>query len=155
MPYILKQRPDVRLRVLGFGPYEEALQGLTRRLGLADHVEIRGVPPTERHAMAETLSQAALVALMSEYETHPMAILEAIALRRSILVADTSGLSELTAQGWAHAIPMHSSAEQIASAILDQLHHPFTPPAFTLPTWDDSANDLYQLYQETVSAKPT
>jgi glycosyltransferase involved in cell wall biosynthesis len=152
MQYILKQRPDVRLRVMGFGPYEESLRGLARKLGLADHVEIRGVPPMERDTLAETLAHAALVTLMSEYETHPIAILEAIALRRSVLVADTSGLGELAAQGWARAIPLHSSAEQIAAAILDQLQHPIKPPAIALPTWDDCVDDLYQLYQETIRA---
>ena len=154
MPYVLKQRPDIRLLVLGSGPYEEALQGLTRKLGLEKHVEIRGIPPEERHAMAEVLSQAALVTLLSEYETPSLAVVEAVALRRSVLVADTSGLSELAAQGWARAIPLHSSAEQIASAILDQLRHPLMPPTITLPTWDDCANDLYELYHAIVSARP-
>ena len=152
MPHILKQRPDVHLRVLGSGPYEQELKELAQRLGLADRVEIRGVPLAERNAMAETLSRAALVVLMSEYETHPMAALEAIALRRSVLVADTSGLSELAENGWARAVPLHSSAEQLASAIFNQLQHPIAPPAITLPTWDDCTNDLIKLYRGTVSA---
>lgn len=153
MPHILKQRPDVRLRILGSGPYEPELQELARKLDLADRIEIRGVPLADRQAMAETLSRAALVVLMSEYETHPMAALEAIALRRSVLVAYTSGLSELVQQGWALAIPLQCSTEQLASAILDQLQHPFVPPAgITLPTWDDCTNDLIKLYRETICA---
>ncbi len=149
MPHILAQRPDVRLRVLGSGPYEQALCNQVRKLGLVDRVEIRGVPLAERHAMAETLARAAMVVLLSEYETHPMAALEAIGLRRSVLVADTSGLSELAEQGWARAIPLDSSPEQVAAAVLAQLENPCAPPDITLPTWDDCANQLYDLYLET------
>ncbi|MBI4788612.1 MAG: glycosyltransferase family 4 protein [Chloroflexi bacterium] len=150
LPHVLKQRPDIHLRVLGGGPFEKQLQDLAHKLGVADRVEIRGVPLAERNAMAETLSRGALVALMSEYETHPMAAMEAIALRRSVLVADTSGLSELAENGWARAISLRSSPEQLAAAMLDQLQHPHVPPPITLPTWDDCANDLYQLYNSFI-----
>lgn len=155
MPHILEKRPDARLLVLGSGPYEPELIKLTKKLGVADHVEIHGLPMTERQAMAETLSRAALVVLMSEWESPSIAALEAIMLRRSLLVADTSGLGELAGQGLARAIPLHSSTKEIAVAILDQLEHPHIAPPITLPTWDDCANDLYDLYQEIARAHST
>jgi glycosyltransferase involved in cell wall biosynthesis len=146
LPYILAQRPDVRLWIAGTGPYEPALRRMAEKLGVADRVEIRAIPVAERETMAVELSKAALVTLLSEYETHPMAALEAVALGCSVLVADTSGLSELAEQGFAQAVPLTSTPEQIAAAALGQLRQPTIPPRLDLPTWDKCARDLLALY---------
>jgi glycosyltransferase involved in cell wall biosynthesis len=146
LPYILEQRPDVRLWIAGTGPYEPALRRMAKKLGVADRVEIRAIPAIDRERMAMELSKAALVTLLSEYETHPIAALEALALGCSVLVADTSGLSELAGQGFARAIPLASSAEQVAAAVLSLLRQPLAPPRLDLPTWDTCAGDLLALY---------
>ncbi len=143
LPFILNQFPDVQLWIAGVGPYEQTLRQLAHHLNVADHVEIRAVPVSERRRMAEKLSQAALVVLLSEYETHPIAVLEAIALGRPALVAATSGLNELASQGLAQAIPLESTPRQVAAAVLDQLRKPHVPPQFELPTWDDCTAGLF------------
>ena len=150
MPYILKQCPDVQLWIAGVGPYEPALNDLANQLNVSDHVEIRAVPVSERERMAEEVSQAALVVLLSEFETHPIAVLEAIALGRPALVAATSGLNELADKGLAQAISLDSTPRQVAEAVLKQLHQPHIPPPFKLPTWDECATDLFRLYQQIV-----
>jgi glycosyltransferase involved in cell wall biosynthesis len=123
---------------------------MSQELGVNDHVEIRAVPVADRTAMARELSRAALVLLLSEYETLPIAVLEAIALGRPVLVADTSGLSELAERGLVRAIPLESTAEQVGAAILEQLRQPFVSKQIDLPTWDDCAADLLDLYQSIV-----
>lgn len=152
MPHVLKKRPDMRLLVLGAGPFEPELAKLSKRLGIAERVEIRGLPMTERDSMIKTLSQAALVVMMSEYETPSIAALEAITLKRSVLVANSTGLAELAEQGLARAVSLHCSPEQLAAAILDQLQYPHLPATIALPTWDDCANQLYDVYQQVAPA---
>jgi glycosyltransferase involved in cell wall biosynthesis len=151
LPAILAARPDARLWIAGVGPYESELRRLADRLGVADRVEIRAIPADDRTAMAAELSRAAVVTLLSEYETHPLAAMEAIALGRPTLVADTSGLSELASRGLATAIPLHSSPRRVAAAVLEQLRRPATPPArLEVPTWDDCAADLLTLYRSVI-----
>ncbi len=150
LPYILKQCPDVQLWIAGVGPYESTLRDLANKLNVSDHVEIRAVPVSERDRMAEEVSQAALVVLFSEYETHPIAVLEAIALGCPALVAATSGLNELADKGLAQAISLDSTPRQVAEAVLEQLRQPHFPPPFKLPTWDECATDLFMLYQQVV-----
>jgi len=145
-PHILKQQPNARLWIAGSGPYEPTLRRMANKLSIADRVEIRAVPAVERDRMAQELSRAKLVTLLSEYETHPMAALEALALGCSLLVADTSGLRELAEQGFARAIPLRSTAEQVATAVLDLLHAPLTAPTLELPSWDVCSADLLDLY---------
>ena len=148
LPYVLEQQPDARLWIAGTGPYEKYLRDLAERLGLSERVDIRAIPISERARMAAEVSKADLVMLMSEYETHPIAVLEAAALGRPVLVADSPGLRELAAEGLARSIPIHSEPQTLASAILRILHEPFVPRAVQLPTWDDCARELSALYLE-------
>ncbi len=150
LPYIVKQCPDVMLWIAGVGPYESTLRDLANKLNVSDHVEIRAVPVSERDRMAEEVSKAALVVLFSEYETHPIAVLEAIALGCPALVAATSGLNELAEKGLAQAISLDSTPRQVAEAVLEQLRQPHIPPPFKLPTWDECATELFMLYQQVV-----
>jgi glycosyltransferase involved in cell wall biosynthesis len=148
LPAILERRPDVQLWVAGAGPYESDLKRLARELHVADHVDIHAVPPLERAKMAAALAQTDLVVLLSEYETHPVAVLEAVALRRPVLVAATSGLQELADKGWVRSIPLNSSPQQIAAAVLEQLERPLIPPPITPPSWDECASQLIEVYHE-------
>jgi len=154
LPLILQQRPGVRLKIIGSRPYKAELQALVRRLQLTDHVEIFATPPGYRRGMAELLAGAALVTLLSEYEAHPISVMEALALRRSILVANTSGLSELAEQGLVRAIPLNSTPTQVAQAVLNQLRDPLTPPAIELPTWEGCTNALLKLYHTCQQQRP-
>lgn len=147
LPAILQERPDVRLKVVGSGPYEAELRALAQKLQVADQVQIFAMPPGNRQAMAELLASSALVTLLSDYEAHPISVMEALALQCSVLVADTSGLSELAEAGLAQAIPLHSSPEQVATAILHQLRHPLHPAAIELPTWEGCTNALLKIYR--------
>lgn len=147
MPYILAHYPDARLRILGEGPYKSELELQALALGLSDRVEIGGIPATKRGEMAATVAGADLVTLLSNYETHPIAALEALALKRPVLVANTSGLQELAERGLAKAIPLTSTPQEVAAAVVQQLRNPLIPTKLDLPTWDDCARELLLLYR--------
>ncbi len=151
LPHVRQHRPDARLLILGAGPYESELRTLAEDIGMANHVDIRAVAPSDRKLMADTLGQATVVALMSEYEAHPIAVMEALAVHRPVVVADTSGLRELAQQGLVRAIPLHSSPHTVAQAVLRQIDEPLVPPAnFTLPTWDECAEQVQAIYKQAV-----
>ncbi len=154
LPHIVAQRPDVRLLILGSGPYEAELLRQARIHGVATHVEIRAIPPERREEMAKVLAGADLVALLSEYEAHPIAVMEALALHRSILVADTSGFTELAEEGLVRAIPLKSTPQQVAAAVLQQLRQPLIPHAVRLPTWERCTEELLALYRD-IAGRPS
>ena len=153
LPHLIEMIPDARLWIVGSGPYELELRRLARRYGVEERVNIHSIPPADRQAMARELSAASLVVLFSEYETHPLAVLEALSLGRPALVADTSGLSELAQQGLARAIPLDSSPLQVAEAVAEQVRHPLKPGKMRLPTWDACASLLFDLYLHTVRSR--
>jgi glycosyltransferase involved in cell wall biosynthesis/GT2 family glycosyltransferase len=150
MPNLLQANPSIRLRIVGTGPYEPELRDLVQSLNLNGYVEIDGIPPEDRQGMARLLSQAALVVLFSEYEAHPVAVMEALSLGRSVLVADTSGLSEIARKGWVKAIPLSSTPHEVAAAVLRQLNEPAVRHDITLPTWDDCSRSILEVYQSVL-----
>jgi len=150
LPTILRQRPDVRLRIIGSGPYERELRTLAARLGVSRRVEIGSIPPSDRRGMAGALADAALVVLLSEYEAHPISVMEALAMGRRVVVADTSGLGEIARKGLAHAIPLKSTASDVAAAVLSQLDRTDGPPQVELPTWEQCVGRLEGLYAEVI-----
>jgi glycosyltransferase involved in cell wall biosynthesis len=150
LPKVREQVSNARLLILGAGPYESALWKLARKHGVADRIEIRAVPGSDRHAMAEILSRAVLVTLLSEYESQGIAVMEALALRRPVLVADTSGLRELADRGLARKVALKSTPEKIAAEIVRQIEEPLIPTPVELPTWDDCAANLLALYQSVI-----
>lgn len=150
LPYVRREYPDARLLILGSGPYEATLRRLAARLGVADATEIRMIHPTDRAGMASTLAAADVVALLSEYEAHPVAVMEALTARRPVLVAYTSGLQELADAGLARAIPVCSAPTDAARAIIAQLRDPIMPSDVAFPTWQDCADALLAVYKRVV-----
>jgi glycosyltransferase involved in cell wall biosynthesis len=146
LPHIIEQQPDARLWIAGSGPYRDELLALARKLGVEERVEVRAVASGDREAMARELAQASVVVLASEFETHPLAAIEAAALGCPVVVADTSGLRELADRGFARAVADVSDSEQLSRAVLEAIERPQTPPAVDLPTWDECASSLADLY---------
>jgi glycosyltransferase involved in cell wall biosynthesis len=149
LPHLLRHEPSARLRIVGAGPFEADLREIARGNGVAERVDIGPVDPRDRGAMATLLGRASLVTLLSEYEANPVAVMEALALRRRVLLADTSGLSELARRGLARAVPLDSSPEQVARAMLDQLRSP-PPSDLELPTWDACAARIADVYRSII-----
>lgn len=147
MPKVLEQVPNARLRIVGTGPYESSLQQMARKLDVAKQVEIRAVPPGDRNGMASLLTRADLITLLSEYESQGIAVMEALALRRPVLVTATSALQELANRNLACAVPLESTSEEVARAVISQLRQPRIPVNVELPTWDACAGSLLDLYQ--------
>jgi glycosyltransferase involved in cell wall biosynthesis len=151
LPLLLRVVPGARLRIIGAGQYEAELRRLAGESSAADRIEIGSIDPVDRSGMATALASASLVALLSEYEANPVAVMEALSLGRRVLVADTSGLSELATRGLARAIPLSATAEQVAQAIAEHLRTP-EPGQLRLPTWDDCAASLIEVYREVLAA---
>ena len=153
MPHITSEFPSVRLRIVGEGPYEPELRHLAARLGMSDRVEIGPIPPERRDEMAEVLARASLVTLLSEYESQGIAIMEALALQRPVLVAYTSGLMEYADRGLARGVSLDAAPFDVAQASIGQLRDPLEAPAVSMPTWDGCAERLATLYRQTVGAR--
>ncbi|MER9228577.1 glycosyltransferase family 4 protein [Mesorhizobium sp. M0437] len=155
LPELIRRVPDARLHVVGTGPYEGELRRLVATLGLEKRVTIASIPGSDRQKMADLLASAALFVLFSDYEAHPVAVMEALALRRPVLVSDTSGLRELAANGLCRAIPCNAGPEELAAAMAEELEAHREVPDLALPDWDACARALSDVYCEVLSSRST
>jgi glycosyltransferase involved in cell wall biosynthesis/GT2 family glycosyltransferase len=151
LPHVLATHPDARVRVVGTGPEEPALRRQAIDLGVAERVEFVAVPADAPERMQELLRTSTVVVCLSEFETHPLVALEAVAAGRPVLVAATSGLQELADDGLATAIPIDSHATDVAAAIASLLTQPPATTAPRLASWDDCADQLLSLYRDVAS----
>lgn len=150
--HLRESEPSARLRILGQGPYEAKLRDMVAKRGLADVVDIGGIPASERAAMAAILSEAALVVLLSDYEAHPIAVMEALSLGRRVLTTDTSGFRELAEVGLIRTVPLRAPAADIAAAMAMEIAASkanVEPPR--LPDWDDCTAKLLSVYARAVA----
>jgi glycogen synthase len=152
MPHLLREIPEAHLKIVGNGPFEAELRRLVRRLGLERHVSLGGIPPRERQAMAALLASADLVVLLSEYEAHPVAIMEALSLNTKVLTSNTSGFRELAERGLVRTVPLSLSTAGTAEAMAEALKAEPIARVLALPDWDDCAAELTGIYRACARA---
>lgn len=153
LPLVLARLPDLRLRIVGDGPYESELRKLVTSLRLEEKVEIGKIPPSHRTAMSDAMASAALVTLVSEYEAHPVSVMESVSLGTPVLTTDTSGFIELIESGRVRSVPYNASTEVLAQAIIDNIEAPRPSKGLILPSWEDCTTELLQTYFEVVGAQ--
>ena len=154
MPALLDLAPDAHLAVIGRGSFEHAAPSPGRPVAGRTAVTFTSFDATQREALGALLRSSDVVALMSDYEANPVAVMEALALGRKVVVADTSGLSELASEGLATVGAAERCPLTCSAGVLARVAARPDPVAPDLPTWDDCADQLLGLYGEILSSAP-
>ncbi|WP_055408339.1 glycosyltransferase [Frankia sp. ACN1ag] len=144
-----RRQPEAHLVILGAGPFEADLRALADRLGVGRSVTIRAVPPGDRDAMARELASATVVAALSDYEAHPVGVMEALALGVPVVGYDVAGTGDLVADGLVTGLAPETPAERVADALLAAARTRRTA-AVDLPTWESCADELATVYRTVV-----
>lgn len=151
LPAVLRHIPEAHLVILGRGSYEQELRDLASRLGVADRVSIASLDPADRAGMATTLASARVVAAMSDYEAHPVAVMEGLSVGRPVVGLDTAGIGDLVAEGWVRGVPPRSSAVDLARILVAAMDEPPLVDPVKLPTWDSCAAELVEVYRDALA----
>jgi glycosyltransferase involved in cell wall biosynthesis len=146
LPHVMRDVPRAHLVVLGSGPYEPELRELARRLGISDRVIITSLPSADRGAMAEALAKSSVVVALSDYEAHPVAVMEALSVGRPVVGYDVAGIGELVADGWVRGVTPGAPAARVARDIVETMSSPGLVDPAELPTWNSCADQLAQIY---------
>src|SRR5215471_19247592 len=146
LPYVMHEIPEAHLLILGSGPYESNLYELARHLGVSDRVSIKHIAPADRQSMATTLAESSVVAAMSDYEAHPVAVMEALCVARPVVGYDIAGIGELFEAGWVRGVPPGAPAAAVAQELALAMSSPSPVDHGELPTWDSCADELAHVY---------
>lgn len=146
LPHVMREIPEAHLLILGTGPYEHNLGELARRLGISDRVSIKYIAPADRQGMATALAESSVVAALSEYEAHPVAVMEALCVARPVVGYDIAGIGELVAAGWVRGVPRDARAAAVAQELVKAMSSPSPADHAQLPSWDSCADQLADVY---------
>ncbi|MCZ2443338.1 MAG: glycosyltransferase [Flavobacteriales bacterium] len=107
----------LELRLVGGGPQMNELQQLAKELGVADRTEFVGQVP--HHKVPGELAQLDIYVALSrqESESFGVAIIEAGAARRPVVVSDTGGLQEVILNGKTGIVVPRENPQAAADAI--------------------------------------
>jgi glycosyltransferase involved in cell wall biosynthesis len=117
---ISDQRGDAVFLVVGEGELEETLRRRAADLGLADRVRFLGA----RHDVAEYYRSFDVFVLSSLWEGQPIALIEALAMRRPTVATVTSGSPEVVQDGRTGLLVPPKDPGALAAAVLWFLDHP-------------------------------
>jgi glycosyltransferase involved in cell wall biosynthesis len=155
LPLIRAAMPEATLTVLGSGPYEQELRRLAQERGVADAVTFRHLLPAERAEMAAILSRSSVMAALSSYEAHPVAVMEAVALGLPVVGFDVAGIGDLVEDGLVTGVPLDATDERVAEALLARLRAddgtPHRAPELALPTWEGAADAIADVYRDVLA----
>jgi glycosyltransferase involved in cell wall biosynthesis len=154
LPYVMHEIPEAHLLILGSGPYESNLCELARHLGVSDRVSIKHIAPADRQSMATTLAESSVVAAMSDYEAHPVAVMEALCVARPVVGYDIAGIGELVAAGWVRGVPRGAPAAVVAQELVNAMSAPSLVDHVQLPSWDSCADQLAHVYLSSLGIAP-
>jgi PEP-CTERM/exosortase A-associated glycosyltransferase len=124
LPQILRERPEVRVLLVGGGPQDRALKEQARRLGLTDQVVFAGrVPHAEvqrYYDLIDVLAYPRHSMRLTELVT-PLKPLEAMAQGRIFVASDVGGHRELVEHGKTGMLFKAGDATALANTILQLL----------------------------------
>lgn len=155
LPHVMREVPEAHLVILGQGPYEAELRALVARLGVAERVTIRHVEPANRAGMAAELAAASVVATFSDYEAHPVAVMEALGVGRTVVGYASAGIGELVDEGLVIGVPPGTPPSDAAAQLVRAMTQPPTRTLPELPTWDRTAEQLAAVYRQVIQGAKT
>ena len=117
---VVKRVPEARLRIAGRGEEEPRLRAQVGALGLAGRVEFAGFLSDVRGALA----QADVFVQPSLWEGLGLAVLEAMAMAKPVVVSDAGGLPESVVAGETGLVVPAGDAGALGEAILFLIRNP-------------------------------
>jgi 1,2-diacylglycerol 3-alpha-glucosyltransferase len=114
---IHEQRPEVRLLLLGRGPYEDVLKAKVAKLGLQDLVTLAGAVPHED--VPDYYAAADLFVFPSTTETQGLVIIEAMAASLPVVAVRAPGSVDVLTEGG--GVLTENKPETFAREVVDIL----------------------------------
>jgi glycosyltransferase involved in cell wall biosynthesis len=150
LPDLADDVPNLKVRIVGDGPFEGTLRRMADQHGVSDLVEIASIPIEHREEMARLLKGAALVISLSEFESTGIAIREALGMRRRVLISDLVGYQDLKKSPLVDVVSLDTSTPELADRISRSLRKSIVSGDGNLPTWDDCVDAYEEIYRRSI-----
>lgn len=155
--------PDnLYLEISGGGPQRSELEELVVRLGVSERVRFFGPVPHER--VPEMLNRLDVYVALSRVESFGVAILEACACAKPVLVSDADGPAEVTVDGETGLIVERDSPNAAAEALVKLIEEPAMRTRMGAAgrlhviehyTWENSVRQMLAAYEAAMALPAT
>lgn len=135
--------PDYRLRIVGRGPYKEALARLAEDLKVSDRAEF--LSDLSREQLLQCYASASVTVMLSKFEAYGITVAEALTAGVPTIVARGSALTEFVDGGLCRGVDLPVTKEALAREITSARRVPYTKEILD---WDDVVQRLLAVYQE-------
>ncbi len=137
---------NVRLKIIGSGPYERKLRRLATDLGLSDFVEF--IPAMPHSKFIEELEQADVFLYLSKAENYGITVAEALALGTPVIVAKETALIEFLREPGCFGVRYPPDPKKVAELVLKIVNNNIKVGPFSgkIRTWDKVAKDYENIY---------
>jgi len=156
MRIVQERDPAIHLTIIGEGGMREELVGYMKKHGITN-TTLRGFVP-DYHDVLKTMAQCDILVLSSASdEGNPRVILEAFQFERPVIATAAGGTPELIEDGENGLLLPPKEPEKFAEAILRLAGDPKLREKLgrsgkkfldRLPTWNDLAEDILEIYQD-------
>jgi glycosyltransferase involved in cell wall biosynthesis len=134
---IADRNPNVRLALVGRGPYQNSLMGKTRKMGVSEKVEFVGAVSHDR--VPRYMAAADLFVFTSTTDTQGLVLVEAMASGTPVVAVNAPGPQDVLRDGG--GILTEAASEPFAEAVRSLLEH-----LDRLQALSNEAHELAQRY---------
>jgi glycosyltransferase involved in cell wall biosynthesis len=149
---VLEQRPEVTFVVVGGGPLDQSLRDLAEELGIARQVRFLGW----RTDLEAIYAGSDVVALTSDNEGTPVAILEALAAGTRVVATNVGGVADILDEGRLGRLSPRGDAQAFAASLLAEIDSPMEmAPAEVVQRFgiERLCRDIEQLYDDVLAKR--
>lgn len=142
---------DVNLVIVGKGPYRSQLIKLAIQMEILDKIKLLEDVPQDHLLML--YRRCNVFSLLSKYESHSVALLDAIALCKPIISTSGGGLDDYVRKGCCVGVKWPPDPDIVADKIKHILENPekFKPSRIKVLTWNDVTAELLSLYDDVLT----
>jgi glycosyltransferase involved in cell wall biosynthesis len=147
MQYIIKSLPyfreDIKVIIVGKGPYKKRLVALATKLGVSSRTEFYQDVPREQ--LLQMYASSDLFVLLSKHEAYGITVAEALASRLPCIVARQSALQDWIDNKNCFGVDYPVDPKHLAALVNELAGRPVSEAELT--TWDDAARRTVQVYE--------
>lgn len=156
MQYVEEQHPDAILHIVGEGPLHETVTAAVDEFDVAENVVIHGF--VDEDTLQQLYQQCSVFVLPSDWEGHPLVLLEAWASGQVVVGTEVEGIREFIAEGYGETVPLNDP-QSLGESLTRLLASPSkletrgrTARNFVAEeySWDTTVAQTYDLYCELI-----
>lgn len=156
MSYVREKHPNVFLHLAGEGPLRQKIESEVKHRHLEDNILIHGY--VEEEELIELYKKCPIFVLPSEWEGHPLVLLEAWASGQAVIGTEVTGIREFIKNGPGELVPLHRPKE-LANSITYLLSNPADVQEIGAEaqeyvrkkySWDSTIGETFKFYKNLV-----